>query len=193
VLVTGVDAREPEDTAGELEAYFQRDLDQPLELPVGRGFDYVVVADVIEHIRYREQLLRSSRRYLKQGGRLIISTGNVALWFYRLSLVAGRFEYGPRGILDRTHVHLFTRATFRREIERAGFHILEERVTALPFEVVFESTGRSSLVRALARVYHLVARLWPEMFAYQFIFEAEIETLDDEATQPRAPQVLDGS
>jgi 2-polyprenyl-3-methyl-5-hydroxy-6-metoxy-1,4-benzoquinol methylase len=193
VLVTGVDAREPGDTARDLEAYFQRDLDQALELPVGRAFDYVVVADVIEHIRHREQLLRGSRRYLKQGGRLIISTGNVALWFYRLSLVAGRFEYGPRGILDRTHVHLFTRATFRREIERAGFHILEERVTALPFEVVFESTGRSGLVRALARAYHLMARLWPEMFAYQFIFEAEIETLDDEATQSPEPRVMDGS
>jgi hypothetical protein len=27
-----------------------------------------------------------------------------------------------------------------------------------------------------------MARVWPELFAYQFILEAEIETLDDDAT-----------
>ena len=94
----------------------------------------------------------------------------------------GRFEYGPRGVLDETHVHLFTRATFRREVEGAGFRIVGERVTALPFEVVLSSTGRSRLVRALAGFYHAMARAWPEMFAYQFILEAEIATLDDDAT-----------
>jgi SAM-dependent methyltransferase len=142
----------------------------------------VVCSDVIEHLRQRETLLRSVRRFLKEDGRLIISTPNIALWFYRLSLLVGRFEYGPRGVLDRTHVHLFTRATFRRAVERAGFHVLRERVTALPFEVVFESTGRSRLVGALARAYWMLARLWPELFAYQFILEAEITTLDEEST-----------
>ncbi len=137
---------------------------------------------MIEHLRNRTQLLRSARRYLKAGGRLIISTPNIALWFYRLSLFVGRFEYGPRGVLDRTHVHLFTRDTFRRQVERAGYHIVAERVTALPFEVVLESTGRSRAVRLVNRAYHALARLWPEMFAYQFILEASITTLDEEAT-----------
>ncbi len=182
VRLTGVDAGPPEGVAPELHEYFQRDLEQPLQLPTGRVFDYVLVSDVLEHIRHRARLLRSARRYLKEGGHLILSTPNIALWFYRLSLLLGRFEYGPRGVLDETHVHLFTRATFRREVERAGFHVLRERVTALPFEVVFESTGRSRLVRGLARLYHGLARLWPELFAYQFILEAEITTFDEEST-----------
>jgi 2-polyprenyl-3-methyl-5-hydroxy-6-metoxy-1,4-benzoquinol methylase len=182
VHVTGVDARPPERLAIELDAYFQRDLESPLQLPTGRAFDYVVVADVIEHVRNRAQLLRNARRYLKPEGRLLISTPNVALWFYRLSLLAGRFEYGPRGVLDESHVHLFTRASFRREVEKAGFHVLRQRVTALPFEVVFQSTGLSRWIRDVSRLYHAVARLWPSMFAYQFILEAEITTLDEEAT-----------
>jgi 2-polyprenyl-3-methyl-5-hydroxy-6-metoxy-1,4-benzoquinol methylase len=182
VRVTGVDVEPGGNLAIELTEYFQRDLEEPCELPVGRVFDYVVVADVIEHVKNRQQLIRSARRYLKEGGRLIISTGNIALWFYRLSLLVGRFEYGPRGILDRTHVHLYTRDTFRREVERAGFHILDEKVTSLPFEVVFESTGRSIWVQRLTGLYHWLAQRWPEMFAYQFILQAEIETLDHEAT-----------
>ena len=182
VAVVGVDVREPSEVAEELEAYYQRDLEEPLDLPTGRVFDYVVVSDVIEHLRNRTELLRGARRYLREGGRLIISTPNVALWFYRLSLLIGRFEYGPRGVLDETHVHLFTRASFRRQVEKAGFHVLEQRVTALPFEVVFESTGRSRLVRSASRFYHGLARLWPGLFAYQNILEAEIITLDEEST-----------
>jgi methionine biosynthesis protein MetW len=182
VRVTGVDIAKPGGATAELEAYYQRDLEQPLTLPLGREFDYIVVSDVIEHLRNRTQLLRDVRRFLKEGGRLIISTPNIALWFYRLSLLVGRFEYGPRGVLDETHVHLFTRATFRREVEKAGFFVVNERVTALPFEIVFESTGRSRFVRSLNRLYHTAARLWPALFAYQHIIEAEITTLDPEWT-----------
>jgi 2-polyprenyl-3-methyl-5-hydroxy-6-metoxy-1,4-benzoquinol methylase len=181
VRVVGVDSGEPALVSHELDAYYQRNLERPLELPEMRVFDYVVVSDVIEHVANRVELLRSVRRYLKPDGRLLISTPNIAIWFYRLSLAAGRFEYGPRGTLDETHVHLFTRATFRREVEHAAFRITRERVTSLPFEIVFESTGRSRAVRALAAGYHLLARLWPEMFAYQFLLEAEVATLFDPA------------
>lgn len=182
VRVTGVDVRPPGELAAKLEAYFQADLERPLELPTERVFDYVVCSDVIEHLRNREELLRSVRRYLKPEGRLLISTPNIALWFYRLSLLLGRFAYGPRGVLDETHVHLYTKSTFRRAVRKAGFRVLRERVTALPFEVVFESTGRSRLVRFAAWAYHGLARLWPAMFAYQFLLEAEITTLDHDAT-----------
>ena len=108
------------------------------------------------------------------------------------------FEYGPRGVLDEAHVHLYTGSTFRREIENAGFHVVRRRVTALPFEVVFESTGRSRFVRRLAFAYHLLARLWPSMFAYQFVLEARITTLDEESTSgsdsnaKRGPSISDG-
>ena len=37
-------------------------------------------------------------------------------------------------------------------------------------------------VRGLAAAYHVLARLWPSMFAYQYILEARISTLDEEST-----------
>jgi 2-polyprenyl-3-methyl-5-hydroxy-6-metoxy-1,4-benzoquinol methylase len=181
VHVTGVDLGAPAGVSEQLQSYYRHDLEQPLALPEGRSFDYVVVADVIEHLQQRAELLRSARCHLKPGGRLIISTPNIAIWFYRLSLLAGRFEYGPRGVLDETHLHLFTRTTFRREIERSGFRVMHERVTTLPFEVVFESTGQSRLIRALSAAYYLLARMWPEMFAYQFLIEAEFTPQHDPA------------
>ncbi len=182
VSVVGIDIGPPSQLSRDLKDYYRRDLDVPLDVPLGRDFDYVVVSDVIEHLRNRHELLVGARRFLKETGRLIISTPNIALWFYRLSLLVGRFEYGPRGVLDQTHVHLFTRATFQREIEQAGYKVVSQRVTALPFEVVFRSTGRSRLMRSISELYHALARMWPEMFAYQVILEAEITTLDEEST-----------
>lgn len=64
-------------------------------------YDYLVCADVLEHIQTPLQVLRDAQRYLNVGGRLIASTGNVAIWYYRLSLLAGRFEYGPPGSSTR--------------------------------------------------------------------------------------------
>jgi 2-polyprenyl-3-methyl-5-hydroxy-6-metoxy-1,4-benzoquinol methylase len=180
VRTTGVDVGPVERVSRDLEAYHRQDLEEPLEIPEGRVFDYVVIADVIEHLKNRERLLRSARRYLKPDGRLLISTPNVAIWFYRLSLLVGRFEYGPRGVLDETHVHLYTQSTFRREVERGGFRILRQRVTSLPFEVLFESTGQSRLVAALSEAYQVLARIYPKLFAYQFLLEAEVTTLLDE-------------
>jgi SAM-dependent methyltransferase len=180
VHVTGVDVLPPEQVSPHMSAYHQRDLEDPLRLPEGRVFDCVLVSDVIEHVRSREQLLRSVRRHLVADGRLLISTPNIAVWFYRLSLAVGRFEYGPRGVLDETHVHLYTRSTFRREVERGGFRILRERTTPLPFELVLESTGRSRPVAWLTWAYHVLTRLWPGMFAYQFLLEAEVTALFEE-------------
>lgn len=183
--VTGVDVRPPSEVSPDLEVYHQRDLEHPLDLPEGRVFDVVVLSDVIEHLRARQDVLLAARRHLKPEGRLLVSTGNVAVWFYRLSLLVGRFEYGPKGILDETHVHLYTRASFRREIERAGFRVLRERATSLPFEVVLRSTGRSRLVQRISGAYHLLARAWPALFAYQFVLEAEATTFYDEPPTAR--------
>jgi 2-polyprenyl-3-methyl-5-hydroxy-6-metoxy-1,4-benzoquinol methylase len=188
VRVTGVDVLPPDKVSPHLWAYHQRDLEEPLRLDEGRVYDYVLVSDVIEHVKNREQLLRSARRHLAADGRLLISTPNIAIWFYRLSLLAGRFEYGPRGVLDETHVHLFTQSTFRREVERAGFRVISQRTTALPFEVMLESTGKSAPVAFASWSYHQLARAWPKMFAYQFLLEAEVTTLlDEEPNEPGSP------
>jgi hypothetical protein len=80
-------------------------------------------------------------------------------------------------------VHLFTQSTFRREVEMGGFKILRQRVTSLPFEVMFESTGQSRFVAALSEAYHALARVYPKVFAYQFLLEAEVTTLLDEAAE----------
>jgi 2-polyprenyl-3-methyl-5-hydroxy-6-metoxy-1,4-benzoquinol methylase len=176
--IVGVDVVPADQIAPEVEEYHLLDLEQHEKLHMDRQFDCIILADVIEHLRNEEDILKHLRQFLKTDGRLIISTGNVAIWFYRLSLLIGRFNYGPRGILDRTHVKLYTRPTFRQLIEKCGYKVSRFTYTNLPFELVFESTARSRLLRAVDYCYHLLTRLWPTLFAYQFVAEAEVRSLD---------------
>ena len=127
------------------------------------SFDVVLCGDLIEHLRDPKAALARLRPLLRPSGRLVLTTPNVANWAMRLSLLAGRWRYTERGILDRTHRHLFTRATLVETVESAGYRIVELDHTA-PVPRV-----GSPLVE---RVAHAVAGLRPSLFAYQFLLVA---------------------
>lgn len=137
---------------------------ETMELPLEPGsFDVVLCGDVVEHLRDPAAALARLRPFLRPGGRLVLSTPNVANWAVRLSLLAGRWRYTDRGILDRSHTHLFTRATLRETIERAGYRV--ERIdytVPLPFD--------SDLLDAAGRT---IGSLRPSLFAYQFVATAQ--------------------
>jgi 2-polyprenyl-3-methyl-5-hydroxy-6-metoxy-1,4-benzoquinol methylase len=158
--------------------YICHDLEKIAKLDLGEKFDYIVIADVVEHLRNAGEVLRRLSKNLKSNGKVIVSTGNIAIWFYRLSLLLGRFKYGPRGILDETHVKLYTLDTFLDLISDAGYKALSIKYTPIPFELVFSSRGKSNIPSMIERTYYLLTRLWPRMFAYQFIVEAEISAVD---------------
>lgn len=137
---------------------------ETMDLPFEPGsFDVVLGGDVIEHLRDPVAALARLRPLLRPGGRLVVSTPNVANWAIRLSLLAGRWRYTTRGILDRTHTHLFTRATLREAIEAAGY-----RVERIDFSVPVP--GDSDVLDGAA---YAVGRLRPGLFAYQFVAVAQ--------------------
>ena len=133
-----------------------------LELDPG-SFDVVLCGDVVEHLRDPVAALARLRPLLRPGGRLVVSTPNIANWAVRLSLLGGRWRYTERGILDRTHTHLFTRATLREALERAGYE-------AVRIDFSVPVPGDSDLLDGAA---YAVGRLRPGLFAYQFVAVAQ--------------------
>ena len=155
------------DAARAAEAYCERVLVgdvETMELPLEPGsFDVVLLGDVIEHLRDPVAALERLRPLLRPGGRLVLSTPNVANWAIRLSLLAGRWRYTDRGILDRTHTHLFTRATLRETIERAGYALVR-------IDYTVPVPGDSDLLDGLGRA---LGRIRPQLFAYQWVAVAQ--------------------
>ena len=155
------------DAAREAERFCERVLVgdvETMELPLEpESFDVVLCGDVVEHLRDPVAALARLRPFLRPRGRLVLSTPNVANWAIRLSLLAGRWRYTDRGILDRTHTHLFTRATLAEAIEAAGY-----RDVRIDFSVPVP--GDSDALDGAARA---VGRLRPQLFAYQWIAVAQ--------------------
>ena len=165
--VVGIDRQEPDLSFTQfMTEYHRQDLESQFPKMGSTRFDYVIVADVLEHLRNREELLKAIRGYLKPNGFLIASTGNIALFVYRFLLLYGRFEYGKRGILDEDHVHLFTITNFAVLLRKAGYDIMSFQYTPIPFELIIE---QRKLTRLLLWAYQKVVLLWPSLFAYQVV------------------------
>ncbi len=137
---------------------------ETMELPFSDGsFDVVLCGDLIEHLRRPGQFLARVRPLLRESGRLVLTTPNVANWTMRLGLLAGRWRYTERGILDHTHLQLFTRRTLVETLEGAGYRVLE-----LDYTVPVPGVGAP----VVERVAHAIGRLRPPLFAYQFVVSA---------------------
>lgn len=174
--VVSVDRERP-DRAGSAEA-LAVDLDGPFDETLGRRrFDAVIALDVIEHLSDPELAARKIANILKPGGVLYASTGNIAFVVMRLSLLLGQFNYGKRGILDLTHRRLFTTYSFKKLLVNGGFVVENVRGFGPPIrDMIGEGGALGTLDSAAARL----AKLWPRLFAFNFLVSAlKAEELDD--------------
>lgn len=126
-------------------------------------YDLMLFADTLEHLPDPPALLKRLRDRLQPDGTLVVSLPNVANWAMRLGLLAGRFRYTDRGILDRTHLRFYTKRTLVEMLREGGFETIE--VTAsVPVPLV-----KSPIICRLA---HVIGNLRPSLFAYNFVITA---------------------
>jgi 2-polyprenyl-3-methyl-5-hydroxy-6-metoxy-1,4-benzoquinol methylase len=124
--------------------------------------EIIICADVLEHLRDPWTVLAWLRTLLAPGGRAVISVPNIAHWTGRRALLRGRFDYTDYGLLDRTHLRFFTRASAAELARRAGFAVRAERLADAPLPL-------ASRVPALGQVRDRCVRRYPELLALQFV------------------------
>jgi len=174
--IVGVDALPTAGESGALERYISADLNvaQP-ELARQAGehrFDRVLLLDVLEHLVQPERLLGEIRPALKESGMLMVSLPNVANITVRLALLFGRFHYTDRGILDRTHLHFYTRKTARAFLEENGWEIVTAKTTIMPLELVLGLDPANPLMRTITALLAVATALFPGLLGYQFVYLA---------------------
>jgi glycosyltransferase involved in cell wall biosynthesis len=154
------------------------DLNEAFDEVLGSNrFDGVLALDVIEHLDDPEAAVKRIARIAKPGGVLYASTGNIAYVVLRISLLAGQFNYGKRGILDLTHRRLFTVYSFTKLLRNSGFAVEEVRGFGPPIR---DMVGQGPTLRAADTVLGVLARWWPRLFAFNFLVIARKEPeLDD--------------
>ena len=102
---------------------------QHQELPYSNSyFDIVILGDIIEHVFDTDDLLRKCKKVLKKGGKLLITTPNVASIGRRIMLFLGInpfLEYSaylPTANLPPVgHVRYYTRNDLLRQLKKHNF------------------------------------------------------------------------
>ncbi len=150
------------------------DLDAtPLtDVVAARDFDVVLMGDVLEHLRDPLTVLREAEQTLAPGGCAVISLPNVAFADVRLALLDGLWEYCDDGLLDRTHLRFFTRASMFRFVSDAGLVVTEYLPVLRPHGTSNVQPADPILGRAVAE--HL--RNDPNASVYVFVVKAERAT-----------------
>lgn len=114
-------------------------------------FDYVLCADVLEHLRDPMRTLSILKTYLKPMGHIIASIPNVAHMSIKANLLVNDFTYTPIGLLDCTHIHLFTHKSIASGLAQVGLSVDQCKFTMQYKNACQPNDPYSELTRGIKR------------------------------------------
>lgn len=132
-------------------------------------FDYLIFADILEHLRDPRKLLATAKRLLKEDGSVIISVPNLAHNAVLINLLNNNFEYQTTGLLDNTHIHLFTKNGVENMLQQVGLYPVKKFAT-------YNKVADCEVKASLSDVSEISKEYWnnrPYGEVYQFIYEAK--------------------
>ncbi|MEG2279725.1 MAG: methyltransferase domain-containing protein [Comamonas sp.] len=136
----------------------------------GQQYDYIVCADVLEHLKQPERTLQECRALLAPHGQLLVSIPNASYSGLLIELMQGEWQYRTEGLLDRTHLRFFTRVSLLRFLKEQHWQVQSLEVIERNLDdSEFQRTQVDTLPPAVLR--YLMAQ--PDALTYQFIFAAE--------------------
>ena len=141
-------------------------------------YDYIVFADVLEHLRNPQKALEEASKLLKEQGKILLSIPNVAHNAVLMALIEDDFPYRPTGLLDNTHIHFFTKKTIAAMLNNIDLNIYK-------FSAIIVSPPSTEFHDNYARFPKIIAdmfKLRPNGEAYQYVIvcgkEASYEKQD---------------
>ncbi len=142
-------------------------------------FDAILFADVLEHLRDPEAVIERVKPYLAPGGVIVASIPNARNASVVTMLARGDWTYQEAGLMDRTHIHFFTRREIQRAFGRAGYRIDAMRYVHDPNVHHWVAAGRPAALN-----FGSIAIQTPtpadaeELFVYQFLVRAQVAPSD---------------
>lgn len=87
-------------------------------------FDYCIMGDVLEHLREPKFVLQRLKKYIKRGGKIILSMPNMKHWSVIVPLLTKDiFPYANSGLLDTTHLKMYTCSEIQKLIINSGYEL----------------------------------------------------------------------
>ncbi|MBI3802798.1 MAG: glycosyltransferase [Nitrospirae bacterium] len=139
-------------------------------------YDYIIAADVLEHLRDPWRVVEMCRPLLRTGGKLLLSIPNIGHAALVGDLLKGNFEYRDEGLLDRTHLRFFTRKSVLYMLRSSGF-----RVDSFDANIVMpEYTEYKYHLEFLPIILRQQLLSHADALTYQFIVSATVGKMTEE-------------
>ncbi len=130
------------------------------------NFDIIIFGDVLEHLRDPLSTLIYCKKLLAKNGCIVASIPNLMNMEVMKHLLDGDFPYEDYGLLDRTHIHMFTyNEILKMFVNEAGYKV--EKMT-MSGELSDEDSALADKLSALGRAekfmyqayqYQIIARV----------------------------------
>lgn len=156
---------------GDIENYIWFDL-------YNKGdYDYIIFADVLEHLRRPQDVVRKCCELLNDSGSILISLPNIAHNSILINLYFNRFKYTDLGLLDDTHLKFFALEDLATLYKHTGLSITEFHTLEVPSELTEQAQFFTAAYKKVEKL--LSDRKFGNV--YQFVFKLEkIEHVDIE-------------
>lgn len=80
----------------------------------------------------------------------------------------GRFPYHTKGLLDRTHLHFYTRKSAERLVAKTGWEIVARDYSSIPVAMVFPFLRKRGF-RLWLQALRGATLLFRGLFCYQYL------------------------
>ncbi|AGF58245.1 GT2 family glycosyltransferase [Clostridium saccharoperbutylacetonicum] len=85
-------------------------------------FDYIILADVLNYLKYPVKTLENIKKYLKYKGKVLISVPNVMNFTILKDLINGNWYYENEGFLDAECLKFFTYKDILAMLKKANYN-----------------------------------------------------------------------
>ena len=133
-------------------------------------YNYVIFADVLEHLYNPWLVLKEMKKYIKPDGYVLASIPNVMHFSIMRQLLAGRWQYESAGILDRSHLRFFTLQEIIEMFQQSGYGELDISRTG-----VKQNEDDRTFVKKLVDMMG-DPQLEEQYYTYQYIIKVKAES-----------------
>jgi len=147
---------------GDIEKYYwEKKLEE-------EKFDYIIFADVLEHLYNPKEVLERSKKFLKEDGSILISIPNISHNSVIIDLINDEFKYREVGLMDDTHIRFFTCKSFKRMISEIRLMPVKEEATYVRvgetefsnrYEAISKNISKELKKRDMGNIYQYVFEL----------------------------------
>ncbi|MGG5368558.1 glycosyltransferase [Enterococcus sp. AZ196] len=118
-----------------------------------KKFDFIIFADVLEHLTDSEKALQEASKFLAPNGEILLTFPNLAHNSVLIDLFNNKLDWKQYGLLDRTHNSFYTQHGFEELFKRIGLSVRREDFT-------YSQVGQNELSASYEEL--------PEMVRYDF-------------------------